>query len=41
MILSVRSFTVFEENIVGTVLAKLISLFFKSVLALFFFLRAL
>ena len=36
IILSVRSLTVFEENIVVTVLAKLVSLFFKSVHALFF-----
>ena len=36
--LSVRSLTVFEENIVVTVLAKLVSLFFKNVHALFSFL---
>ena len=36
--LSVRSSTVFEENIVVTVLAKLVSLFFKNVHALFSFL---
>ena len=35
-ILFVRLLTVFEENIVMTVLAKLVSLFFKSVHAFFF-----
>ena len=41
MILSVRSLTVFEENTVVTVLAKLVSLFFKSVHALFFLTHSL
>ena len=36
-----RKMTVFEGNIVVTVLAKLVSLFFKSIHALFLFLRAL
>ena len=40
IILSVRSLTVFEENIAVTVLAKLASLFFKNVHALFLFLRS-
>ena len=35
IILSVRSLTVFEENIVVTVLAKLVPLFFKSSCAFF------
>ena len=39
IILSVRSLTVFEEKIALTVLAKLASLFFKNVHALFLFLR--
>ena len=34
--ISVRSLTVFEENIVVAVVAELVSLFFKSVHALFF-----
>ena len=38
IILSVRSLTVFRKNIVVTVLAKLVSLFSKSVHALSFFL---
>ena len=38
IILSVRSLTVFEEKIALTVLAKLASLFFKNVHALFLFL---
>ena len=38
----VRSLTLFEENIVVTVLAKLVPLFFfKSVLAFFFLMRSL
>ena len=42
MILSVRSLTALEENIVATVLAKLVPLFFfKSVLAFFFLTRSL
>ena len=36
IVLSLRLLTVFEENIVVTVLAKLVSLFFKSVDAPFF-----
>ena len=36
IILSVRSLTVFEENIVVTVLAKLVPLFFKCSYAFFF-----
>ena len=41
IILSGRSLTVFEENIVVTVLAKLVSLFFKNVHTLFLFSYAL
>ena len=41
MILSVRSLTVFEVNIVVTVLAKLVPLFFKSSYAVFLLTRSL
>ena len=41
IILSVRSLTVFGENIVVTVLAKLVWLFFQKCTCPFFFLRAL
>ena len=41
IILLVRLLTVFEENIVMTVLAKLVSLFFKSVHVFFFLTRSL
>ena len=41
IILSVRSLTVFEENIVVTALAKLILLFFQKCTCAFFFLYAL
>ena len=42
VIISVRSFTVFEGNIVVTALSELVPLFFKIVLPFFFFfLRAL
>ena len=41
ILLFVRSLTVFKENIAVTVLAKLVWLFFKSVHAHYFFLRAL
>ena len=36
IMLSIRSLTVFEENIVVTVLAKLVPVFFKSSYAFFF-----
>ena len=41
IILSVRSLTVFEENIVVTVLAKLVPLFFKCSYAFFLLTRSL
>ena len=41
IILSVRSLTVFEENIVVTVLAKIVWSFFQNCTCPFFFLRAL
>ena len=39
--LSIRSLTVFEENIVVKVLAKLVPLFFKCSYAFFFLTRSL